>query len=352
MREAFLSEWKAVELLGWCDPSACEPGRGRVITEDYEVADEPAFNAGFTLEFARNRERDAEPVTVAYPVTPGELGCELRLRVDAATGRPMTLVLSNDGGHGPNLYGDCFREVAELLAGLDRGLAGSDDRLRLGKGWSRGAGYARLMLVHGVACFHVIRKGVARGALPEPVVVGEEDGYEVAVYRHDGVVVAIDGWLTSEESYYLRIDIRNKPLFDRYGEDHPAVRFLLLLFAFRCECVGCEIAWRGREDEAVECAWYSPSMRRMYRLSDVLYGHITCNPVLTNWLDQPSRVTARERSELRRIKEARQLLDECEAANRADGDARVDEVVRRAREVLGAWERSIELRLAELDARR
>lgn len=142
----------------------------------------------------------------------------------------------------------------------------------------------------------------------------------------------------------------NEPLFDRYGDDHPALRFIYLLYKFRSDCAGCELAWPGQENNAVDREWYSRSMNRVYQLSGVIYGHFCFDPVLTYWLDHPDEVTDQERTELKRIAEARELFEECEAVDTLDGDGRVGEIIRRGREVLDAWERSIGLRLTEINA--
>jgi hypothetical protein len=52
---------------------------------------------------------------------------------------------------------------------------------------------------------------------------------------------------------------------------HPRRRLLLAFYEWWCLSVGREIPWEGREDEALDLAWFSPAERKTVRFSAVAY---------------------------------------------------------------------------------
>lgn len=211
MRALYLSEWKAIRLIAQNDL-----GIDRVLKEDilHEMddadesqGDKVLFNRGFAYGFPRYWSDEAELVSSVHSVTPSMHGCDLCLTIDATTNRLMMLELMNIRYYGPDCYSDCIEMVQRLLAqagcsfdpegDLSHGRM-SDRLLATCATWYKQANYVRVMSIHGAVCFHAIRRESDRERLADPEVVGEPGKYELAVYRSQGLVIGLDGWLDEQ----------------------------------------------------------------------------------------------------------------------------------------------------------
>lgn len=139
---------------------------------------------------------------------------------------------------------------------------------------------------------------------------------------------------------------KNRPL-NELPESHVARRTVVSHADCRRDCVGKEIPWPGREDEAFDQKWYSELLKRDFSFSSFAYAYISFTLVMDEWITHPKNVTEAERNALVRIPLLCVLLSECEAAATQERNSRVQKCVAQIRRFLRLWEESIRLRIVE-----
>jgi hypothetical protein len=146
----------------------------------------------------------------------------------------------------------------------------------------------------------------------------------------------------------MRIHQINRPLFD-LPQTHPARRFLEAFIACRSNCVGREIAYRGREHEAIDQTWTSATDNRLWRFSGFAYMYISFTVELDGWLTNSPTPTQYENSTLKELPRLRTLMEECrEACVVANNDA-VLVLTNQVIDLLDLWEECIRVRIVTLD---
>ena len=141
-----------------------------------------------------------------------------------------------------------------------------------------------------------------------------------------------------------RIDRKNDPIA-AFPDFHPAKRLLLIHSQCRRECVGREIAFIGREDEAFDQQFTSQVDANPWRFSAFAYIHLSFTLILTEWLEHPRYMTDDEQAVLANLPKLRMLLAECQAAAERDANSRVLELLPLPEAYCDAREASIRARL-------
>jgi hypothetical protein len=140
----------------------------------------------------------------------------------------------------------------------------------------------------------------------------------------------------------------NRPLFD-LPTTHPARRFLEAFIACRSNCVGREIAYRGREHEAIDQTWTSATDARTWRFSHFAYKFISFEIELDGWLSNSPTPTQYENNTLQELPRLRSLMEECREACVVAGNDAVLALTNQVIDLLDLWEECIRARIATVD---
>jgi hypothetical protein len=95
-------------------------------------------------------------------------------------------------------------------------------------------------------------------------------------------------------------------------DSHVAKLTVIAHAECRRDCVGREIPWRGREDEAFDQMWQSDLLGRHFSFSSYAYCFLSFDLILYEWITHPSHVTELEKSLIVAVPLEETLLDECE----------------------------------------
>jgi hypothetical protein len=139
---------------------------------------------------------------------------------------------------------------------------------------------------------------------------------------------------------------RNRPL-NKLPESHIARRTVIALANCRRDCVGQEIPWPGREEEAFDQSWFSELLQRDFSFSSFAYAFISIDLVMHEWMSHPPHVTEAETNVLVRTPLLHTLLAECDAAALRDNNSRVSACISTIRDFLNSWEESVRRRIVE-----
>jgi hypothetical protein len=142
----------------------------------------------------------------------------------------------------------------------------------------------------------------------------------------------------------LRIHRDNRPIFD-FPVDHPARRLLITHAECWRDCAGREIAWPGKESEAIDQSWLSSLDGRQWTFSGFVYGFVCFDLVLHGWLDRPPHLAADERAALEGIPKMRSLLAECRAACVQESNFPAFPLIDQVERLPTAWEHSVQFRI-------
>jgi hypothetical protein len=126
-------------------------------------------------------------------------------------------------------------------------------------------------------------------------------------------------------------------------ENHPARRFLEAFIACRQDCVGKELP--PPIGAGIDQRWYSPSDARDRTFSELMYAFVSFDIVLDGWRSAAAGLTDLERASERRFRRLRQLLVECDAAARTEGNLRIVEMVRQTFGMLDQWDAYLSARV-------
>jgi hypothetical protein len=82
---------------------------------------------------------------------------------------------------------------------------------------------------------------------------------------------------------------------------HPERRLLLAFYEWWCFCVGREIPWKGRENEALDLEWFSPAEHRVVRFSGTAYALLShLAKLFDSWnMARPPQPASRSEREMR-----------------------------------------------------
>lgn len=115
----------------------------------------------------------------------------------------------------------------------------------------------------------------------------------------------------------------------------------------RRDCVGLEIPWIGREDQAIDQSWHSKLLRKQMLFSSYAYAFLSLDFVLYEWLHSPAETMEYVRRELRCIPLLNVLLDECRAAARRSHNEAILKLLPQIRQFNRLRMQAIRLRLRE-----
>ena len=131
-----------------------------------------------------------------------------------------------------------------------------------------------------------------------------------------------------------------RDVYNELPQDHLAYD---AHFECRHECVGKEIPWRGRENEAFDQEWHSESDGHNWSFSSFAYAFISFDLQLLDVIEQQD--TTHDEEHFRdRLARARALLYECEQAARQNNNERILDCIDKARRFFDLWENAVDYR--------
>jgi len=111
------------------------------------------------------------------------------------------------------------------------------------------------------------------------------------------------------------------------------------------DCVGNEIPWQGKEEEAFDQEWNSALTGTNYSFSSYGYTFLAYNFILDGWVSRPNSLTDCETGEIFHIPILNKLLDECETAASNEDNHRVLKLIPLIRRFNALHMEAIELRI-------